>query len=410
MKSNLVAALCEATRLTRTQKLADAIRLIQETLSGSAILASHQRQAPTAAPSRLSEITTKKPDRAYRAQAASGQPSVKKPQAEQLRRPLGQTINLLRQGKMGRLNPMTMERPTWQKRPVIPEGAEFLTRSFNGPSGTRDYELYVPRHSGTPAGLVVMLHGCTQGPVDFAIGTGMNQVAEERGLIVAYPAQSQSANPSLCWNWFNPNHQKRGSGEPATIAGLTQELIAEFGLNRKRVFIAGLSAGGAMAAIMGGIYPDVYAAVGVHSGLGSGAAGDLISALAAMRGEEQWRGRHRETIRRSMRTIVFHGDADPTVHPSNGDRIVAAAKADLESGRDEVLSGRSPGGIDYLRATTKNAAGHSVVEHWIVHGLGHAWSGGSSEGSYTEPRGPDASREMIRFFFEQARLSESGDD
>jgi poly(hydroxyalkanoate) depolymerase family esterase len=167
---------------------------------------------------------------------------------------------------------------------------------------------------------------------DFAIGTGMNEVAQKRGLIVAYPAQSRVANPSLCWNWFDLKDQKRGSGEPAIIAGLTEELIAEFAIGSGRAFIAGLSAGGAMAAVMGATYPDIYAAVGVHSGLGSGTASDLISALAAMRGNH----RHQALIRGaampvSVRTIVFHGDADQTVHPSNGDSIVTSAKVDLEA-------------------------------------------------------------------------------
>jgi poly(hydroxyalkanoate) depolymerase family esterase len=243
-----------------------------------------------------------------------------------------------------------------------------------------------------------MLHGCTQDPDDFAIGTEMNEVAEERGLIVAYPAQSRSANPSLCWNWFDLRDRKRGSGEPAIVAGLTEELIAEFGIGSGHVFVAGLSAGGAMAAVMGATYPDIYAAVGVHSGLGCGTAGDLISALAAMRGKQ----RHlRSAIRAPTRTIVFHGDADQTVHPLNGDSIVDAALADLEAARKEALPGRSPGGVDYLRTICRNKAGLSVVEHWVVRGVGHAWSGGSAEGSYTDPRGPDASREMVRFFLEQ---------
>ena len=179
-----------------------------------------------------------------------------------------------------------------------------------------------------------MLHGCTQDPDDFAIGTGMNDVAEEHGLIVAYPAQSRSANPSLCWNWFDRKDQKRGSGEPAIIAGLTEQLVAEFGIGRGRVFIAGLSAGGAMAAIMGGAYPDIYAAVGIYSGLEFGSVGDLVSALAAMRGDERRHGSvDRSRLGAPGRIIVFHGEADQTVHFSNGDSIVAAAKAGLESTR-----------------------------------------------------------------------------
>jgi poly(hydroxyalkanoate) depolymerase family esterase len=246
-----------------------------------------------------------------------------------------------------------------------------------------------------------MLHGCTQDADDFAAGTGMNAVAEERGLLVAYPIQSRGANSSCCWNWFSLKDQKRETGEPGIIAGLTRELIEEFRVDPRRVFIAGLSAGGAMAAIMGAIYSDIYDAVGVHSGLRYGAAGDLMSALAAMRGEGRLQGRGRPPGAVSaVRTIVFHGDADSTVHPANGGAIAAAAKSHLGSSREETVPGRSSGGIDYLRSVARNPAGQPIVEHWTLQGMGHAWSGGNPAGSYTDPRGPDASREMVRFFLE----------
>jgi poly(hydroxyalkanoate) depolymerase family esterase len=405
MKIDLAAALGEATPLTRTQKLAEATRLIQEVLSGDRNTTSAvnlRSPAPTDAPARLSDPRAERPDSATPAEATTDHSLSAGRQSMRIRRPLGETLKLLRRGALGTPKPLTIELPTRRKRPYIPEGAQFLTRSFTLPSGTRAYKLYVPRHPDAVTGLVVMLHGCTQNPDDFAIGTGMNEVAEERGLIVAYPAQSRVANPSLCWNWFHLRDQKRGSGEPAIIAGLTEELIAEFGIGSGRVFIAGLSAGGAMAAVMGATYPDIYAAVGVHSGLRSGTAGDLISALAAMRGNQ----RHRALIPGaampvSVRTIVFHGDADQTVHPSNGDSIVTSAKAGLKAEQQETQWGHSPGGIDYLRTVSRNAAGLPAVEHWLVCGVGHAWSGGNSEGSYTDPRGPNASREMVRFFLEQ---------
>jgi len=394
MKSGLAAKLSEVTRLTRTRKLFEATRLIQQILSGDENAASATRQ--------VSHVGAEPPGTIDRAVGASNGPFFRTPQNGRVKRPLGETINLLRQGALPELNPLTRPGGTSRKRPSVQQGAEFLARSFTNAAGTRAYKLYVPRHRGPPAGLVVMLHGCTQDPDDFAIGTGMNEVAEEHGLLVAYPAQSRSANPSLCWNWFDRKDQKRGSGEPGIIAGLTEQLVAEFSIGCGRVFIAGLSAGGAMAAIMGAAYPDIYAAVGIHSGLESGAAGDLISALAAMRGDERRQASlHRSLVRGPGRVIVFHGDADQTVHSSNGDSIVAAAKAGQESGQEEVLSARSPGGIDYVQAITRNADGLAVVEHWILYGVGHAWSGGCSDGSYTDPRGPDASREMVRFFLEQ---------
>jgi poly(hydroxyalkanoate) depolymerase family esterase len=330
MKIDLVAALGEATRLTRTQKLAEATRLIQEALSGDQNTTSAVNQrgpAPTDAPAWLSDLRAEQPENSSRTEAGTDHSISAGRQGMRIRQPLGETLKLLRQGALG--TPPTIKRPTRRKRPCIPEGAQFLTRSFSGPSGTRVYKFYVPSHRDAVAGLVVMLHGCTQDPDDFAIGTGMNEVAEERGLIVAYPAQSRTANPSLCWNWFNPKHQKRGSGEPAIIAGLTGELIAEFGIARASVFIAGLSAGGAMAAVMGATYPDIYAAVGVHSGLGSGDAGDLISALAAMRGQQRKQGPLlRSANGASVRTIVFHGDEDQTVHPSNNHDMAVSAKAE----------------------------------------------------------------------------------
>jgi poly(hydroxyalkanoate) depolymerase family esterase len=334
MRFNLVAALGEATCLTRSQKLAEATRVIQEALSGNCAnsAANQQCLAPTDAPLRLSDLRAEQPENVTQAEATTEGSSSDKLQSARIKRPLGETLNLFRQGKLSRLIPRTI------KRPCVPEGAEFLTRSFTGPSGTRAYKLYVPSHQDAVSGLIVMLHGCTQGPDDFAIGTGMNEVAEQHGLIVAYPAQSRAANPSLCWNWFDLKNQKRGSGEPAIIAGLTEELIAEFGIASARVFIAGLSAGGAMAAVMGATYPDIYAAVGVHSGLGSGTAGDLISALAAMRGKQRHQPpiRRSATTRASVRTIVFHGDADQTVHPTPSD--TRSYRPLTEDGFDELPS------------------------------------------------------------------------
>ena len=292
--------------------------------------------------------------------------------------------------------------------PDAPEGARFTTQTFANEAGSRAYKLYVPstlRDGQQPAPLVVMLHGCTQSPDDFAAGTKMNALAEERGFLVAYPAQPPSANPQKCWNWFNPGDQQRGRGEPALIAGITRQVMRDHAVDPARVYVAGLSAGGAAAAIMGAAYPDLYAAVGVHSGLACGAASDVPSAFAAMAGSGAAAPR-RSTAGEPARvvpTIVFHADRDTTVHPSNGDQVVAQAGAASNGGlRTTVERGQVPGGRAYSRTLHADAAGGgpALLEQWVVHGGGHAWSGGSPSGSYTDPRGPDASREMLRFFLD----------
>jgi poly(hydroxyalkanoate) depolymerase family esterase len=239
-----------------------------------------------------------------------------------------------------------------------------------------------------------MLHGCTQSPDDFATGTRMNALAEEQTFLVAYPEQSQAANGSKCWNWFNLGDQRRDHGEPSLIAGMTRQIMHDFPVDVGRVYIAGLSAGGAMAAIMGVSYPDLYAAVGVHSGLACGAAFDIQSAFTAMR--------HGSAIRRAAEhvspTIVFHGDQDNTVNLLNADQVIAQAK-DAMHLCASVSNGKASGGIGFTRTVQSDEAGRPMLEQWVVHGAGHAWSGGSADGSYTEPRGPDASRAMVRFFF-----------
>ncbi|QAY75097.1 PHB depolymerase family esterase [Sphingosinicella sp. BN140058] len=282
----------------------------------------------------------------------------------------------------------------------IPEGARFEQHGFAGVSGKRAYKIYIPSRPARSPALIVMLHGCTQSADDFAAGTGMNAVAEERGFLVVYPEQPSSANASKCWNWFNVADQARDGGEAALLAGITRAVIAAHHVDPNKVFVAGLSAGGAAAAILGARYPDLFAAVGVHSGLACGAARDMNSAFAAMQ-----RGGSRPQAlsggARPVRTIVFHGDADKTVNPVNGDQVVAqfAGRVPL---RRTATQGVSPGGQGYTRTVHSDAAGAPMLEHWVVHGAGHAWSGGSAAGSYTDRRGPDASREMVRFFLGDA--------
>ena len=301
---------------------------------------------------------------------------------------------------------------------VVPTGGRFIERSYTNHAGTRSYKLYIPGgYIGQEVPLVVMLHGCTQSPNDIAAGTQMNVLAEEHIFLVAYPAQAQGANMNKCWNWFKSSDQQRGQGEPSLVAGITRQVIDEYNVAGGRVYVVGMSAGGAMAAIMAEAYPDLYAAVGIHSGLAPGAAHDIPSAFAAMhQGGPAIPRRDNPTATatgqyaRIVPAIVFHGDADRTVHPRNADRLLelycpakSTGSRDDASGstpRGTVRQGQISGGHAYTRATYRDAEGRAIAERWTVHGLGHAWSGGSSSGSYTDPKGPDASAEMVRFFNE----------
>jgi len=264
-----------------------------------------------------------------------------------------------------------------------PAPGRFARRIYVTRAGTRFYKLYLPAcYRGQALPLLVMLHGCKQAPDDFAAGTRMNQLADEYGFIVVYPAQAWRANVERCWNWFRDRDQQRDSGEPAIIAGITRQVIARYRADPRRVYIAGLSAGGSMAAIMATTYPDLYAAVGIHSGLPYAAARGAATAAAAMR----FKRLGAAAVLPSIPMIVFHGDSDTTVHPSNSGYAV----------RPSISEEASAGGRRYTRRAHYDGV---PFEHWVIHGAGHAWSGGNGEASFTDAKGPDASREMLRFFF-----------
>lgn len=283
--------------------------------------------------------------------------------------------------------------------PHIPNGAQYLTRKHFSAAGSRNYRIYLPASQPTrPKGLILMLHGCSQTPDDFAVGTHINALAEKQGFAIAYPAQTRGHNGASCWNWFKPGHQNRGAGEPAILASLTRRLMREFGLGREAVFVAGLSAGGAMAAILADVYPDVFSAAGIHSGLTRGSARDVITAMSAMRNGGPSEGIAASVAMRTypVRRIIFQGEADTTVHPSNAAMIVAAAV-----GSDAVptkIGKRTVRGRGYARSDFSGSDGAVMLELWMIEGSGHAWSGGRVAGSYTDCKGPDASVQMIRFF------------
>ncbi|WP_298829875.1 PHB depolymerase family esterase [uncultured Piscinibacter sp.] len=285
------------------------------------------------------------------------------------------------------------------------------THEFGNDAGRRIYKVYVP--AGTcdaPRATVVMLHGCTQSADDFAAGTQMNRLADEHGFLVVYPEQPAQANASKCWNWFQPQDQRRGTGEPALIAGIVTEVVQRQGGDPRRVFVAGLSAGAAMAVVLGQTYPELFAGVGAHSGLPYGSAHDLPSALAAMKGGRsgmpglKGAGTPQGKASQAVPVIVFHGDRDHTVRPTNGAGIAQQARdahAAQRPGADlqvSTQSGVAPGGRRFSRTVHADREGRARIESWTLHGAGHAWSGGHASGSYTDGSGPDASAEMVRFF------------
>lgn len=292
--------------------------------------------------------------------------------------------------------------------------AEFLQRSISSEAGARSYRLYVPgAYDGEgDLPLIVMLHGCTQNAADFATGTRMNLLAEEGPFLVAYPEQAETDHPQRCWNWYDPAHQARGRGEPAIIAAITREVMSAYRINRRRVYVAGLSAGGIMAVTMAATYPDLYAAVASHSGVPFAAAGSVGEAVTLMR--EGSLLRSHEAARRVLETmgerrrvipmIAIHGAADPVVNAMNTQQLTEQwilACADIEGSLVRSLSSMDEGGTesDYTyRVSRAYTGGAGAVEVWMVEDLGHAWSGGSPEGTYTDPRGVDASREIVRFF------------
>jgi poly(hydroxyalkanoate) depolymerase family esterase len=394
MNDQMHTGIAEATRLTQQGRLEEATAAIQRALGGTSAPAAQEGPGDTNEPI---EVTPRLVRETPQGPAEGWRKAVRRPGAAAWTTPgptlLTRGVQLPPGTKAGKVASAS-----------VPEGGCFVERAYTNGAGTRSYKLYIPSgYTGQGVPLIVMLHGCTQGPDDFATGTRMNELAEEHTFLVAYPAQAANANMQKCWNWFQAADQQRGRGEPSLIAGITSQVVEEYEVAEGRVYVAGMSAGGAMAAIMGATYPDLYAAVGVHSGLAPGAANDLSSAFTAMRQGGPVVA-HKDVLSEEYQevlpTIIFHGDGDTTVHPRNGDRLLAhlARGGNGPSPRVRTRQGQVPGGYEYTRFTYRDAEGRDLVERWSIHGLGHAWSGGSYPGSYTDPRGPDASAEMVRFF------------
>ena len=406
MSKPLPEGMIEATRLTQAGRLGEATALIQRLLKGAwpgRQEAGNNRSLPTIDVV-VEDVTSREGQPvAHTVPTASVEPVSRR--VPRVAGSLRDVVERLRHAGGGRALHRALKKSP-PRGDVAPSVGTFTTKMFRNDAGSRTYKLYVPSgYRGEQRPLIVMLHGCTQAPDDFAAGTRMNFAAEERNCFVVYPEQAATANASKCWNWFNSSDQQRGQGEPALIAGLTRQVMADHAIDPRRIYIVGLSAGGAAAAVIAEAYPDLYAAVGVHSGLACGVARDMPSALVAMQ------GRHPAPAARTLPeggdspavpTIVFHGDRDTTVHPRNGAEVVARASAGTKLDL-AVERGRVPAGHAYTRTVQRDDNGRGFIEEWVIHGGGHAWSGGSTSGSYTDPKGPDATREMLRFFFEHKR-------
>lgn len=405
---NRFADMMEATRLTGAGRLGEATDLIQRSLSGFTTPSEAHEPASKAIEPPTLDLTAERVEEAPRAAPrAEDRRSASRPEAASAS-PIPEKLRAAVDGVVRGLAPvlkglhvkgLAPKHPgSGFARPPMPgrsgqspeDPGSVVTGSFAGPAGAREYRLFVPSRPQVPAALVVMLHGCNQTADDFAVGTGMNRLAERDGLFVVYPMQTGRANPQRCWNWFEPRDQGRTTGEAAIIAGLTRAVMAEHAIDPDRVYIAGLSAGGAAAVNIARAFPDLYAAVGVHSGLAASCARDVGSAMMAMQMGAAGPGGGV-----SVPTIVFHGEDDTTVSIRNADQVLAQAGAAALTASREHIDGN---GHPFTRTRYADPAGRVVLEDWRVRGAGHAWSGGDRAGSFTDPQGPDASRAMLDFF------------
>jgi poly(hydroxyalkanoate) depolymerase family esterase len=312
--------------------------------------------------------------------------------------------------------------------PVAARAGSWTDGSVTNASGSRGYRLRVPAGytSKSARPLVMMLHGCTQTPDVFAAATQMNSIADENNFLVVYPEETASANALKCWNWFDSSHQSRGQGEPSLLALIVNQVRADFKVDARRVYVAGFSAGGAMAVIMGATYPDLFAATGVHSGIAYKAATNLKEARPAMAqgGTDaarlgQLAYQAMGDTKHTMRVILFQGAKDNLVAPLNAAQIITQwTRADdlVDDGKDnesvddvadKTTESVTAGGYAYKKSVYNNRSGEPLIEAWMIQELKHAWSGGAAGASYTDPKGPNASQEIWRFFRESKPLPQT---
>lgn len=372
LKKSFMQTMRKAALLTGMGKLVDASRLMQRSLLGAVLQARPQVQAETKAPAGREHTPA-----ANDPQVAEYPPQVIIMPPPQ--RPAGDSVT-----------------------PAPTHKASFTNHQFVFEADTYPYRLYIPSAIAVDAckaermPLVVLLHGCKQDALDFSNGTAMNALADKYHAMVLYPEQITRANAMRCWNWFEPGHQQAARGEPGMIAALTQKIVQKHAADPERVYIAGLSAGGAMAAVMAALYPDIFAAVGVHSGLAAGAANDVMSAFGAMRSGAKG---SKQPI---LPTIIFHGTADKTVHPDNSNHITEAALAGLSTAGLKLVkttSSMTHNGVEKTECVVYSTNdGKPYIENWRIDDGAHAWSGGDAAGSYTDPDGPSASAAMLAFF------------
>jgi poly(hydroxyalkanoate) depolymerase family esterase len=310
--------------------------------------------------------------------------------------------------------------------PQLAHASEWVSGTASTSTGSRNYRLWVPSglEKQNPVPLVMMLHGCMQKPEDLATISGMNEIADRNGFLAVYPEQTIEANPLRCWNWFDPKHQSRDSGEPALLAAVVKQVQTTNSVDANRIYVVGISAGAAMAVVMGVTYPDLFNGIGVCAGLEFKAGTNAETGLAAMKQggpdprqqgivafnaiAENLRGKSK----RRMPLIVFQGDADPYVNPLNAEQLITQwAKTNdyLEDARDNdsvknqpasKTEGSVPGGHEFTKSVYNDRAGRLLLEKWMVKGLSHAWSGSPTAGPFADPKGPNASLEMWRFFAE----------
>ena len=367
-----------ATRLTGIGKLMDATRLIQRALARTA-----SDDAPVRpAMERLPQAKTSDPGNIRAPESMQAEP------------------------------PAHRQSPELQPSVAAASGraSSFTLHQFDFEGKTYPYRLFIPAvRAGDEAlfakmPLVVLLHGCKQDAADFAHGTAMNTLAQTNQAMVLYPEQITSSNAMRCWNWFESEHQQAGRGEPGMIAALTQKITRQHDADPARVYVAGLSAGGAMAAVVAALYPQVFAAVGIHSGLAAGAAQSMVQAFSAMQKGSKGRMGNANSDAAAMPTIVFHGSADQTVNPKNAGHITQFALTAFKSEGQTLVKSTAMVAARKDEPTERtqylDASGKPFVESWSIAAGPHAWSGGSAQGSYTDPDGPDASEAMLAFFLQ----------